>query len=142
METAFATFRLEVIIRKNNKIIIVDLKTCQKANKESIGLSVINFEYYIQAAMYTIAAWKNGYNIENGEFIFCFQEKKKPYSLQYVWPAEIHLEFGQKIIEYCVDKLNECFDNPDLFSKGYSDKITTAHVPSGFPNKVKYWRAK
>lgn len=108
------------------KKIIIDLKSTQDCKLESCIKSILNFEYYRQAAFY-LAGAKAEY-FQDFRFMFVFVEKTAPYLVQVVELTPEFLEYGQNEIKSLILKFQGYKENKKSYT-GYSDVIETIDLP-------------
>ena len=102
----FSTYNgLEIKCRPdfyNEKLgVIVDLKTT--SNLAEFSKSVGNFNYHIQAALYTDIARANGLEVKN--FLFIVVEKTAPFLVGFFELSENAVEYGRACYQTALDKI-------------------------------------
>ena len=86
----------------NEKLgVIVDLKTT--SNLAEFSKSVGNFNYHIQAALYTDIARANGLEVKN--FLFIVVEKTAPFLVGFFELSENAVEYGRVCYQTALDKI-------------------------------------
>lgn len=75
--------RMDYVLRRNGKAVIVDLKTTTDASPRAFGIAAYKLRYHAQAAFYTdVLAAELGIDPDDICFVFIAQEKDAPYVAQ------------------------------------------------------------
>lgn len=107
--------------------ILVDLKSTESALDIDFTKSIINYNYYVQAAFYC-----DGYEAVTGRkakgFVFIPQEKNPPYSCAFYNLIDDDVAFGRKKYKYLLRDYAECLATNEW--RGLEDKISSIWLPS------------
>lgn len=129
--------RPDIHKKVKNNIVIVDLKSCNKADNDSITKDIVKFHYDLQDYMYSTGV-SIEYNIpyENINFVFIFVEVKPPYLVNIVEADNTIFENGESkfrewigLYKYC-KKTNNWYDY-----NGFSNEINEIGLPQYMLNK-------
>ena len=94
---------------------IIDLKFSKDANPEKFERDIANFDYFLQAAMYCIAARKMGLS-ENPKYSFIVYDKSFNYSI--IELDYSYLAYGERKYNYLLQELDRCIDE-NAFNESY-----------------------
>jgi hypothetical protein len=112
---------------RGDRLVIVDLKTCDAADPDSIAKSVERYSYHMQHAFYV-----DGVAAVLGvmpEFIFCFIEKQPPYLINVVQLIPDAVRIGRALVNKAIDEYRTCISLGDW--PGYEDdEITEIALPA------------
>lgn len=111
----------------SGRLVIVDYKTCDKADPESISKAVENYRYHMQHAFYAdgVAA---ALGVEPA-FIFCFQEKQAPYLVNVIELDAEAVRIGRGLVDAAIDTYRWCIKTGDW--PGYADgEIAEISLPA------------
>lgn len=96
--------------------VIVDLKTCQDASTDAFKNHIANYDYHIQAALYSdVAEYCDG---KKRRFIFIAQEKEPPFDTNIIQASEQMLAVGRFEYEILITQWLKCLKNKKF--RGYS----------------------
>jgi hypothetical protein len=85
---------------------IVDLKTCDLADLDSVESSIFKYGYYRQAAFYRRVARLLG--IDRPDFLFLFVEKTPPHCVAIYKLGDVAMEAGDAEIEAALTTIRSC----------------------------------
>lgn len=105
--------------------VIADLKTCEKADLDSVEKSMLQYGYFRQAAFYLRVA--NLLGLKRDFFVFVFVEKSPPYAVACYTPADVVLEAGEMMVSRDLQLLRNCYDEDRW--PGYSEGIEPCALP-------------
>jgi exodeoxyribonuclease VIII len=107
---------------------IVDYKTCDRADVDSLTKTVHNFGYYIQAAFY-LRGFAAVLPVEVPFFAFVAQEKEPPYLVQVFQLTERALAYGDRKCAEALATYARCIEADEW--PGYpTDDIPEIDLPS------------
>lgn len=108
--------------------LIIDIKSCIDASKEEFEKTIINMDYYIQAAMYLdgVAQTDNA----SMHFIFIAVEKTAPFGVGVYALSNELVEAGRKKYKKALHILDNCIKNNSY--PCYPDVITEVNAPRWF----------
>jgi hypothetical protein len=111
-----------------DRILITDLKSCRKADMQSIIKDVVRLGYDLQAGMYCEGISKE-FNVpkENIDFIFIFVEKEPPYLINIVQANRFIIERGNALFRQYLGTYKECLETDNWY--GYNGA-------TGSPNEL------
>lgn len=115
--------RFDILPKSGNAI--ADLKTCERADLESVEKAIANYSLYRQAAFYGRVAKLLG--MDRTAFVFIFVEKSPPYAVACYQLADDVIRAGASLVNRDLDLLRECIANDSW--PGYGDTILPAAVP-------------
>ena len=98
--------------------IIVDYKTCDRADRESIRKAVANYGYHIQDAQYRDGVRALGID-DDPAFLFVFQEKTPPYLVNVVQLDDDAVAAGRERMRLACEIFRDCTESGCW--PGYSD---------------------
>jgi hypothetical protein len=84
------------------RLVIVDYKTCDQADPESISKAVERYSYHMQHAWYADGI-EQVLGVTPG-FIFCFQEKQPPYLINVVELKPEAVQTGRRLNDRAIDE--------------------------------------
>lgn len=116
--------RFDILPKTGN--VIADLKTCERADLDSVEKSIGKYGYHRQAAFYLKVA--NLLGLERTHFVFIFVEKTPPYAVACYSPLPEIVEAGRMCIEADLLRLRQCVE-ADRWP-AYSDGIEGAGLPA------------
>ena len=112
LETQAGKIGIKLIpdLRNDNKRVCVELKTTARGSKKDFPREAANYDYHIQAALYSdILELFYGDN-RPVRFIFIAQEKRKPYAFnifeaspQFIAQGRYEYEMLMQLYKYCLD---------------------------------------
>lgn len=105
---------------------VADLKTCERADLESVEKAIGNFKYFKKAAFYLRIA--DLLKLDRNTFIFIFVEKSPPYAVACYQLADEVLRAGNILIERDLMLLRNCMAEDKW--PGYGDGVRAAAVPN------------
>lgn len=105
---------------------IVDLKTCESADEESVRKAIHRYRYHAQSSFYLDAARALDL-CPDPAFLFIFVEKKAPYLVHVVQVDAEALAAGDALNQRAIDTYAECVKTGHW--PGYADGITTISLP-------------
>ncbi len=109
--------------------VIVDLKSCQKADTESFTRQAISLGYDLQAAMYKDAVEK-----ETGvhhDFVFIAIEKEPPYLINILQADEFMIRRGQEKFREYMGIYSECSKTGNWYGyNGFSGSVNNLSLPA------------
>lgn len=105
---------------------VVDLKTCDSADEESIQKAIHRYRYHQQASFYLDAVRDLGLSADPA-FIFIFVEKAAPYLIHVVQLDGPSLAKGDELNRRAIDVYAECSRTGRW--PGYASDITTISLP-------------
>lgn len=119
--------RMKADLINHDKHCIVDLKTIAAADSlDRVGRQILSYEYYRQAAFYSLGAeinYKAPYN-----FIFVFIETAEPYGIRVVEIDEDYILYGIVEIERILDNYRLHIENPKMYH-GYHPDLQIVNKP-------------
>lgn len=89
--------------------LIIDGKSCVDASRDGFGRAVWNYDYGLQAALYTQVAQRILATSGRPAFVWLAQEKTRPYAAQYFGAGDALLEYWDGRIAELMPKVAECF---------------------------------
>lgn len=104
---------------------IVDLKTCEAADLDSVERSMEKRLYYRQAAFYLKIAELLGLGLQ--KFIFIFVEKNPPYAVATYELPDAVLRAGEMTVNRDLALLRDCMERDQW--PGYGDDLQVAGLP-------------
>jgi len=116
--------RLDALPKAGN--VIADIKTCEKADLESVEKSMLKYGYFRQAAFYLHVA--NLCGLGRSFFVFIFVEKTPPYAVACYTPCDTILEAGRMMIARDLQLLRNCRETNRW--PGYSTNIEPCALPA------------
>ena len=113
LETKAGTIGIKLIpdLRNDNKRICIELKTTARASKRDFPKEAANYDYHIQAALYSDMLelfYKDNREIK---FIFIAQEKYKPYGFNIFEAGPKFIAQGRYEYELLIQLYKYCLDN-------------------------------
>lgn len=99
--------RFDRMIKSEDTVTILDLKTTQDASFKGFQRSVVNFSYDLQAAWYIELA-KRAYPGTQIEFIFCAIEKRAPYGIGVFRASDELIQSGVRKMNKAIDLYQQC----------------------------------
>ena len=105
---------------------IIDIKTCEDARQQAFERSMYNYSYFLQSAVYTEAALRNGYKLD-APFTFICVESKPPYGVAVYEIEPASLELGLMAMRQCIDIFAECTAKNEW--PGYCEEIKQIALP-------------
>lgn len=90
--------------------VIIDLKLMSQLNPEYVDREVFKMNYDLQGAIYTLDNMDSFFNI-------CYDRKGNNMITEY---DESTLSYGRDKLDYCLNKIEECCENPELFNESYN----------------------
>lgn len=94
---------------------IIDLKFSKDANPEKFERDIANFDYFLQAAMYCLAAKKLGIT-QNPKYSFIVYDKSFNYSI--IELDYSYLAYGERKYKYLLQELDRCISD-GAFDQSY-----------------------
>mgnify|MGYP002735206448 CR=1 FL=1 len=127
--------RLDAISRpdEDGGHIVVDYKTCNAADPDSISRAMWTYGYALQAAWYleaASAAASPQRPIACDRFLFVFQEKTPPYLVTVVEPSPDALRVGEKQTREAVDLYAGCVESGRWPGYVSDDEIPLIGLPA------------
>jgi hypothetical protein len=117
---------------RTGRLIIPDLKTCERADERSAQRSVANYGYHQQGALYTDAAIALGLDDDPG-FVFVFVEKEPPHLVNVVQLDAEALEVGRRRNNAALRIYADC--TASGVWPGYGNDITEISLPTYYPTQ-------
>lgn len=115
---------------RGDRLVIVDFKTCDAADPESIAKSVARYAYHQQHAFYA-----DGIAAVLGvmpEFVFVFEEKDPPYLINVVQLDPEAVRIGRALNDRAIDIYRACIKSGEW--AGYEDdEVTEISLPAWAP---------
>jgi hypothetical protein len=109
------------------RLVIVDYKTCDQADPESISKAVERYSYHMQHAWYADGI-EQVLGVTPG-FIFCFQEKQPPYLINVVELKPEAVATGRRLNDRAIDEYVARIKTGEW--PGYADdEITEIGLPA------------
>lgn len=96
---------------KRNKKVVVDLKTTSDASKDGFQKNAAQYDYHIQAALYTDLIEKSCGDGMPWSFIFIAQEKKAPYAFNIFEASPQFIAHGRYEYELLLMLYQHCLEN-------------------------------
>ena len=119
----------------NGRGLIVDLKTCAKADTDSFRKSAINYGYDLQAAMF-ITACEKEYQIPC-DFVFLAVEKTPPYMINIMQADDLLIKLGKDRFREALGIYKECSESGNWYGyNGFSGIINNLSVPAWLAKEV------
>ena len=106
---------------------IVDIKTTDNASADFFQRSIWNYNYYLQAAVYSTGV-KEALKTEPGSYTLIAIEKNPPYAVAVYELDEVSMELGLLRMRSLIDLYAECLRADDW--PGYSNRIESISLPS------------
>jgi len=89
---------------------VIDVKSVQSGQIETLNKDFFNYQYHIQSAIYT----------QQGEsFSFYVIEKGEPYYNGLIHVADDFIKYGKKELERLCSAFNYCLEHPECFNMSY-----------------------
>ena len=108
-----------------DRFCLVDVKTCERADKDSFQRSIIDYGYHIQAAFYLWMSEAVG--LDRGQFTFVCIEKTPPYAIAVYTLDNDSLLLGQRKVRELLSVYRECAKNQNW--PAYSEDVQEIGVP-------------
>lgn len=99
--------------------IIFDLKSCASADPDDFIKAAINFNYPLQAAVYTEAVRNKFFKFP--DYYFLCVETSAPYGISVCKAGDDFIELGKQQLRKALDQFKYCLDNK-LFHQSYEFK--------------------
>lgn len=97
---------MPIVVGGLTRTLIWDLKSTQDASDEGCQKAFVDYEYFIQAAQYMVAAEAAG--LDPCEFHFAFVEKKTPFEVNWLKVSDEALNDGKQLRYKLLRKYQEC----------------------------------
>lgn len=117
---------------RNGRLIIVDLKTCERGDDRSAGKSTGSYGYHQQDQWYRRGAVACGLDDDPG-FVFVFVEKQPPYLVNVVQLTPDDVEVGRRRNDAALRLYAECTRTGTW--PGYGDEIAEISLPAYYPRQ-------
>lgn len=112
----------------HDKAYFLDLKTIEDCSTtHKVINSIMNYEYYRQMGLYSLAAYISYNKFYEGRIIFA--EKKAPYGIKVFKLDDSLFQYALKEINELLQKLWEYEQNKDMWT-GYPLEFETAYLPN------------
>jgi len=113
LETQVGTIGIKFIpdLRNDNKRICVELKTTVRASRKDFPKEAANYDYHIQAALYSDLLQLYYGDGRPVKFIFIVQEKRKPHAFNIFEAAPKFIAQGRYEYEMLLQLYKWCLDN-------------------------------
>lgn len=108
--------------------VIVDGKSCQDASRDGFGRAVWNYDYGLQAALYTQVAQRTLATSGRPAFVWLAQEKTRPHAAQYFAAGDSLLEYWDGRIAELLPRVAECMASGVW--PGYPATVETLALPA------------
>jgi exodeoxyribonuclease VIII len=95
------------IVKADN---VIDIKSVQSGQIDTLNKDFFNYQYHIQAAIYTQ---------EGQAFSFYVIEKSEPYYHGLVRVADDFIKYGRRELERLCVGFNYCLEHPECFNMSY-----------------------
>ena len=105
--------------------VIVDLKTTQDGNPDTLGRTADRYQYFLQAAWYITVAELLG--MEDPDFLFVFVEKSAPYLVTVGRPLADEVAYGRQQMRDALQRYRDCTE-ADVWP-GYEPIIHPMRLP-------------
>jgi hypothetical protein len=119
---------------RNGRLVIVDLKSCEKADERSIQRSVANYGYHQQDQWYRRAAVALDLDGDPG-FVFVFVEKDPPHLVSVKQLDAEALEVGRRRNNAALALYAECRRTGVWPATGYGDDFAEISLPPYYPTQ-------
>jgi hypothetical protein len=106
---------------------VIDLKTCQDASPDGFRRSASNFDYHLQAAIYTMLT-------DSNRFYWIAVEAAAPYNVAVYKPTHDSLAAAKEYLSQLVERFRKWDGEP----VGYGENIYELDLPPWHP-AVKAW---
>lgn len=121
--------RLDSLLRRKDKLIVVDLKSTDDASTEAFMRSSLKYGYDFQAAMYSEGV-KANYGI-TPTFVFVAIEKKEPYAINIFQADELMLRRGYDLFREYIGLYHHCKETDNWFGyMGETQTINNLSLPA------------
>lgn len=115
-------------------LVVVDLKTCEKADEASVQRSVGKYGYHQQDQWYRRAAVALGLDDDPG-FVFVFVEKESPHLISVKQIDAEALEVGHRRNDAALRIYAECTRTGVWPATGYGDDFAEISLPPYYPRQ-------
>lgn len=114
-----------------DRVVIVDLKSCKSAAPEDFMRDVVKFAYDLQVAMYKIGVSKTlGIPLDKIDFVFIAVEKKSPHLIGIYEANEDIFNRGESLYRKYLGTLKQCLETNDWYSyNGFTHAPMTLGLP-------------
>jgi hypothetical protein len=111
------------------RLMVVDYKTAERADRESFSRSTANYGYFLQAAFYLAGVQAVGLD-DDPAFLFVVQEKDSPYLVNVIELDDAFLTVGRNLMHNGLRLFAECRRTGQW--PGFGDEIDLASPPTWF----------
>lgn len=108
--------------------LVIDGKSCMDASRDGFGRAVWNYDYGLQAALYTQVAQRVLGTSGRPAFVWLAQEKARPYAAQYFAAGDNLLEYWDGRIAELLPRVAECVASG--IWPGYPATVETLALPA------------
>lgn len=108
--------------------LVIDGKSCMDASRDGFGRAVWNYDYGLQAALYTQVAQRVLGTSGRPAFVWLAQEKTRPYAAQYFAAGDNLLEYWDGRIAELLPRVAECMASGVW--PGYPATVETLALPA------------
>ena len=108
--------------------LVIDGKSCVDASRDGFGRAVWNYDYGLQAALYTQVAQRILGTSGRPAFVWLAQEKARPYAAQYFAAGDNLLEYWDDRIAELLPHVAECMASGAW--PGYPATVETLALPA------------
>jgi hypothetical protein len=127
--------RPDRLVRNDNLMICVDLKTTTDASPEKFQKSIIDYGYYIQAAHYLQGVRQYFPSLASYVFYIIAIEKSAPFQIAVYKIDNSFIELGDKQIEKALRQFKTCFEINQY--EGYSKTPLVMYPPLWLFDKIR-----
>jgi len=106
--------------------LVIDLKTCQSAERNAFSRASANYRYNVQAAFYLDGLRANG--VEADAFVFIAVEKEAPFLVQCLAADDSFVSSGRAAYRRDLETYQRCLTSGDW--PGYSDAVEPLALPA------------
>ena len=107
--------------------VVIDLKTCQDASPDGFRRAASNFDYHLQAAIYTMLT-------DSNRFYWIAVETAAPFNVAVYQPTPESLDAADAYLRQLIERFNEWDGEP----VGYGENIYELDLPPWHP-AMKAW---
>lgn len=109
-------------MKENSRILIVDLKSCDKADDVSIRRDIVKYGYDLQSYMQCKGVSEDLHvPVDNIDFMFVFVEKDAPFMVNVLQVDEFVLERGETLFREYIGMLKYCTDSNNWYGYNGAD---------------------
>lgn len=119
---------------RNDRLVIVDLKSCEKADERSVQRSVGSYGYHQQDQWYRRGAVALDLD-DNPGFVFVFVEKDPPHLVSVKQLDADALEVGRRRNNAALHRYAECSSTGIWPATGYGDDFAEISLPPYYPTQ-------